>query len=58
MTIEVYQIFVVIFIYVAYNVCMEIKWYKEDREGERLRDMIERGEERRRKTDNLYYKEG
>ncbi|KKN06053.1 hypothetical protein LCGC14_1081310 [marine sediment metagenome] len=42
MPIAVYQIFAVILIYVAYKVYMEIKWYKEDRENERLRDMVDK----------------
>ena len=41
MPIQVYQIFTVILIYVVYKVCIEVKWYKEDREEERIRDMVD-----------------
>ncbi len=58
MPIQVYKIFAVILIYVVYKVCMEVKLYKEDREKERLRDMVERSEERRAKVRNLYDRRG
>ena len=54
MQIQVYQIFIVLFVYVVYKVFMEIKGYKEDRAKERLRDMVDESMKRQVKVKNLY----